>query len=568
MFEKQKVNKAEQIFRHTPVWRAMIRIGIPSIIVALMGGLYTFIDQLMQVNIIPHDGVHTNEAIFGNNYSTITDAIKNYNSLSTTTTDLSVYNVEDIVRMANALVSPLLLALIAITLLFGMGTAVHYGKAIGNQQNRYATKVWSTGLQTTLFFCFIATVVMMGVGPAIIRGQAQIGTIVDVDVPGITSQQLNNYYDTYLETAVKYADYIVYIVASGTMFMGFIQVGGNLINAEGHQLNVMVVTIIGNLVNVLLDYLMMEFAKQGVVGSSTATVISYIINGAGIFFIIAYLNYKNSTYISLKAMRQIKFNFLLVGAIILIGVPSFLRTFGASVNSTLQQSMLVDLTSKIFDGKIQANYYQTLNGAILPIYSLMFVTMIGILRGSRNIMAYNFGSKDYHRVKQAYWCTTLYTFVFGVFLFVLISFGIDDFLLGLFKIKSAEMDDAKLFLMLTAVQIPIYSLQFGAQIMFQSGGKVGSAVLTSGAQGIFIGIPMVYIINAAALANNDINIFLAANAINCSVTGILVFAYAMWYVKFRLGKDDQESKVMTWTRKVWGLSSSTNGKKYKTSWYE
>ncbi len=566
MFEKNKVSKAEQIFRHTPVWIALIRVGIPSIVVALMGGLYTFIDQLMQVNIIPHDGVHTNEAIFGSNYDTIASAISKYNE--TASTALSVYSVEDVVRMANALVSPLLLALIAITLLFGMGTAVHYSKAIGNQQNRYASKVWSTGLQTTLIFCFVLTIVMMIVGPMIIRSQAHIGNVVGVSVPGITNKQLNDYYNAYLETSVQYADYIVYIVASGTMFMGFIQVGGNLVNSEGHQMNVMIVSIIANLVNVLLDYLMMEFAKQGVVGAATATVISYIINGAGIFFIIAYLNYKNSTYISLSALKQVKFNVLLVGAIIIIGVPSFLRTFGASINSMLQQSMLVDLTNKIFNGEKQGNYYQTLNGAVLPIYNLMFMTMVGILRGSRNIMAYNFGAKDYHRVRQTYWYTTLYTLIVGAFIFLLVSFGINDFLLGLFRIKSAEMDDAKLFLMLTVVQIPILSLQFGAQIMYQSGGKVGTAIIASSCQGIIIGIPMLFIIQAAAIADSDIKIFLAANAINCSVTGVLIFSYTMWYLKFRLGKDAGESKIMAWTRKKWGLSSSTNNKKYLARWYE
>jgi len=149
MFETKKATKAEILFRHTPVWKALLKVGIPSVVIAFMNGLYTFIDQIMQVNIIPSDGVHTNDNVFGqyNGGSLYDQAASLIHQLQTSpdtaaaASTLQIYNVTDIVRMANALVAPLLMVIIAISLLFGMGTAVHYSLAIGRKESNKASQI-------------------------------------------------------------------------------------------------------------------------------------------------------------------------------------------------------------------------------------------------------------------------------------------------------------------------------------------------------------------------------------------------------------------------------------------
>ncbi len=559
MFETKKATKAEILFRHTPVWKALLKVGIPSVIIAFMNGLYTFIDQIMQVNIIPSDGVHTNENVFGqynggslyDQAAALINQLKESPGTATAAASLQIYDVTDIVRMANALVAPLLMVIIAISLLFGMGTAVHYSLAIGRKESNKASQIWSAGLQSTLTFTFVITIMMIFIGPIWVHGQAYAGLSSSINLDGFDlskSQQdlLNSYYSTYTATAVTYASYIIRIVASGTMFLGFVQVGSNLINSEGRQVNVMFAAIVANVCNIVLDYVLMEYAKQGVVGAASATVMAYVINAFAILLIIVWLNRTATTHLTLNAFKTLNFNLLIIGGVILIGLPSFLRNFSNSISSSLQQTFLVELTHDLEPAKGN-NYYQTLNGAILPIYNVVFTATIGIVRGSRMIMSYNVGAKQYNRIKTTFWVTTLYTAIYGIVIYFVIGFGLAVPLLNIFDIKAGDqMQDAHFFLMMTMLQIPLFALQSASMTIFQAAGKVTPSILVSGAQGIWIGLPMLYIMRDISMQSNNIQIFLAANAINSLITGIIVFSFSSWYVVKKVGPGMHYSKLNNW----------------------
>jgi Na+-driven multidrug efflux pump len=85
------------------------------------------------------------------------------------------------------------------------------------------------------------------------------------------------------------------------------------------------------------------------------------------------------------------------GFLVALGLPSFLRNSSMAVAATIQLSLIVAVATHTSEE--QASTYQNIYGATNAIYNLSFTALFGIINGSRIICSYNYGARDFKRVR-------------------------------------------------------------------------------------------------------------------------------------------------------------------------
>ena len=54
------------------------------------------------------------------------------------------------------------------------------------------------------------------------------------------------------------------------------------------------------------------------------------------------------------------------------------------------------------NGSSHALFYSSVNGIVLPLYNLMYLAMIGVVRGARSVTSYVYGAHDFKKVRETY----------------------------------------------------------------------------------------------------------------------------------------------------------------------
>jgi hypothetical protein len=80
-----------------------------------------------------------------------------------------------------------------------------------------------------------------------------------------------------------------------------------------------------------------------------------------------------------------------VAPIILIGLSAFLIDISYAIANMFYIPILANAAQSIFpNAHGNGMYFQTIEGATMPILNLVFVTIYGIVDGERLIVAYNY----------------------------------------------------------------------------------------------------------------------------------------------------------------------------------
>ena len=69
-----KEDRAKQMYANAPVFKALLYVALPGILIAFMQGMFIFADQIMMVNLIPTAGTPNMTGLFGD----YTTNIKNF----------------------------------------------------------------------------------------------------------------------------------------------------------------------------------------------------------------------------------------------------------------------------------------------------------------------------------------------------------------------------------------------------------------------------------------------------------------------------------------------------------
>lgn len=291
----------------------------------------------------------------------------------------ALYNIVDQLFIGNAvgilgngatnIAFPFSTSCIAIALLFGIGGASCFNLSMGAGDKKKAP-----------FFIGNASTMLV-----------LLGVILSAVTLIFLSPMLRFFGAT--DEIFPYAKDYVSITALGFPFLILTTGGGHLIRADGSPHMTMICNLVGAVINTILDALFVIGFGWGMKGAALATIIGQIISAV---IVIVYMTRFKTVKLKIEHfMINIKYTVKIAS----IGMASFVNQLAIMiVQIVINQSLGFYGALSEFGADIPI----ACAGIIMKVNQIIFSVVIGIGQGTQPIESFNYGAKQYDRVRGAY----------------------------------------------------------------------------------------------------------------------------------------------------------------------
>ncbi|MDO4278254.1 MAG: MATE family efflux transporter [Lachnoclostridium edouardi] len=188
------------------------------------------------------------------------------------------------------------------------------------------------------------------------------------------------------------------IVYTGITALGFpfliVGTGGcNLIRADGSPKFSMVCTLVGAVINTILDPLFIFTFNMGMAGAAYATIIGQIVSGV---MVLLYMSRFKTVHIRLTDFKPVR-SFCL--PIISLGMSPCFNQLAMMIVQIIMNNTLTYYGAQSSYG---SDIPLACAGIIAKVNMLFFSLVIGISQGLQPITSYNYGAGNYERVQDSY----------------------------------------------------------------------------------------------------------------------------------------------------------------------
>lgn len=287
----------------------------------------------------------------------------------------ALYNIVDRIYIGNspdlgangiggiAISFPLTIILLSIGILFGQGGATLFSMNLGAKKHE--------GAQEALGNAFIM-LILVGFSYMLL---SQLFLVRLLKLFGASK--------TILPYAVEYMRYILFGSVFQVVSMGL----NNFMRADGNPKLAMYTMFLGAGTNIVLDPVFIYGFKMGMAGAAIATVISQLFS---FIWVVSYFTGKKSKVKLI--LKYIKPKFNVVFKILSLGLPGFsLQIANSLLNLILNKNL------QLYGGDIAVSGM----GVINSVQTMLIMPIIGLNQGVQPIISFNFGAKNYDRVKNA-----------------------------------------------------------------------------------------------------------------------------------------------------------------------
>lgn len=280
--------------------------------------------------------------------------------------------------------------------------------------------------------------------------------------------------DSILLEAEKYAFFI--LIASPAFTAGCVL--NNILRYEGKANYAMIGLTAGGIMNMLIDPILIFGLDLKIVGAGLSTTISQYISTAILLW--PFLKGKTVTKIGFAYVSKDIQDYV---NIIVTGLPTFFRQGLNSISSSV-----LNIQAKPFgDSAIAAM------SVVSRCCNLLFSIALGLGQGFQPVASFNYGSKDYQRVKKAFLFTTcLGSSILG--LLCIFCYGKSAWIVSLFR-KDPEViqigSQAFRYMCFVLYTLPLTSI---SSMLFQSTGEKKMAIFVSLVQSGLLYIPLLLIL--------------------------------------------------------------------------
>lgn len=195
------------------------------------------------------------------------------------------------------------------------------------------------------------------------------------------------------ENNFSYAVDYFNVIVIGIPFFMFANGLNSVIRADGSPQFAMLSTLVGCIINIILDPIAIFVLHWGVRGAAIATIIGQIVSA------ILALYYLFHT----KAFKLKKSSFSLVGNILKhilpLGISSFLTQISIVIVMGVMNNTLVRYGAM---SKYGADIPMTVVGIVMKVFQIVIAFVVGIAAGAQPIVGYNYGAGHNERVKKIY----------------------------------------------------------------------------------------------------------------------------------------------------------------------
>ena len=209
------------------------------------------------------------------------------------------------------------------------------------------------------------------------------------------------------EDTIGYAlDYIsVYLI--GTVFVQLALGLNAYITAQGQALVAMCSVLIGAVLNIILDPLFIFAFRMGVRGAALATIIS---QGVSACWVVGFLCSRRS---GLRIRRKnMGLEAKVIGGIAALGVAPFIMQSTESLVTVVLNSGLQFYGGDLYVGTVTV---------MQSVMQMIIMPVQGITQGVQPVMSYNFGARNYARVRQTFRLLLRTTLAVTVSAFLLVT---------------------------------------------------------------------------------------------------------------------------------------------------
>ena len=426
----------------------------------------------------------------------------------------SLYNMVDQIFIGNGVgylgnaatnvISPLMAACMAVGLMIGDGCATYMSLNMGKGEQEKAAKGVGNAIVATIGFGIVFTILCESFLEPLCM------------MFGAT------------EESISYCLAYGRPVALGFTLSAIAGSFTSIIRADGRAQLGMVGMFIGCGVNLILDPIFIFVFHWGVAGAAWATFIGQLCNA--VFF--AY----NIT--RCKSVKLEKKNFRLqgkvIGRICVLGFSSFITQFAAVIVLGILNNLLKNCgANSVYGSDIPVSAM----GIVMRISQVLTAAVLGLATGCLPIISYNYGSKQYDRVKKVFWNSIIFSTSLMIVFWVLIQlfprqivsiFGTQDELY-------MEFASLCLRIFMGALMTAGASIEIG--IFFQAVGKPGQATLLTLLRQIIIFVPTALILGASGDVIRVLWTGPIADTISCAASLAVLAIY--WKKVFREGEKNE-----------------------------
>lgn len=355
-----------------------------------------------------------------------------------------------------SLAAPIFTLMIAFGDIFGLGGSSLISRLFGEKREEEAKRASAFCLWAAIGFGIFVTIVLLVFSTPILK---LLGT------DAATFEYAGEYY-TWI--AVGAASIILGLVPS------------NILRTEGLAMQAMAGSILGSIVNIILDPVFIFGLGQGAAGAAMATVIGNVI--ADVYYI--YVMNKKAKRLSVS-LKEIKIPGTMIRDILVIGIP-------ASITN-LMQSIMIMITNHYLiaygTDKVAAM------GIALKANMISAFILVGFAFGGQPLVGYNYGARNKKRLKEI----LRFAYLFEAGLALVFTISISVFAPAIIKIFMNQSDiitNGAMMLRFQQLGMVFMAVTLVSTCVCQSvGSAAGAFALSISRQGVLYAISLM-VLNA------------------------------------------------------------------------
>lgn len=325
-----ELSERERSLANDDILKLLLKFAVPSIVAMLVGALYNIVDQIF-IGRIPNVGYLGNAA-----------------------TNISF---------------PLVTICTALSLLLGVGGASNFNLKLGAGDKKIASKFVGTTITSLIFSGIVLCIIVrIYLKPLML-------------LFGATNEILDY---AMIYTSISTWGFPFLILATG---------GSALVRADGSPTYSMICTLVGAIINTILDPIFIFGLNLGITGAAIATIIGQIVSGC---MILIYL-------FKFKTVKLVFSDYI-------IDLKCLYKIFSIGFSAGITQ-MAIMLLQIVLNNSLK--YYGAMSiygseiplavaGIIMKINAIVLAFSIGMAQGLQPICGYNYGAKNYDRVLKTY----------------------------------------------------------------------------------------------------------------------------------------------------------------------
>lgn len=341
--------------------------------------------------------------------------------------------------------APIFLLMVSLGDLFGLGGSSVMSRLFGQQKDEEGKRVSSF-----TFYSAIATGILVAAIMLLLRSPI----LHMLGAEGEVFHYASEYYTW---------------IALGAPFIILTLIPANQLRTEGLATIAMIGSIVGSIVNIILDPVFIFGLNMGAGGAAIATVLGNVATD----IVFALCISKRSQKLTIDP-RMVKIDLATIGAILAIGLPSSINNLMNSFGTALLNRSLITYGAD----KVAAM------GIASKVNMLVAMIMIAFAFGAQALIGYNYGAKNKERLREVIKFDLLVqmiiAFVGGA---ILMLFAPQ--MIRLFMNDPAIMETGALLLRRMLLGLPFIGIFLVCSTLFMSAGKsLPTLILSLSRQGI------------------------------------------------------------------------------------